>query len=143
VRGSADAIGHPSQQVSNENKGQAGLGSDSEENVVEATASKPDRGEALDADVVGSAAVATQADQFSGDLELAMRESAAAATAQALHCFARCVLCVFVCVCLCACVYACIRVCMRPSLGHISPKKVWRTCWFWPLPTPRHAAMNA
>jgi hypothetical protein len=35
----ADAFGHPSQQASNENKGQDGLGSDSEEKVVEAMAS--------------------------------------------------------------------------------------------------------
>ena len=69
-------------KMASENKGQDGLGNDNEEEVGEATASNPERGEALDADVAGKDAVAIQGDQLSVDLEIAMRESAAEATAQ-------------------------------------------------------------
>jgi hypothetical protein len=68
--------------VDSENSDKDSLGNDNEEEVVEGTADNPDCGEALGAEVVGSDTISTQADQFSVDLETAMRESAAAAVAE-------------------------------------------------------------
>jgi hypothetical protein len=63
------------EQVEFESKGQDGLGNDIEEEFGEGAAD-------FGAEMVDGAAVAAPADQFSGDLDIAMRESAAAAAVQ-------------------------------------------------------------